>query len=79
MQWVDGGRQRAVAQEQLRMRLEPGVARQLRPPRAAAAAAGPLLQNLAGESCGTRRSPPAGRAWQKRTCSDTGRAAGGLY
>ena len=49
--------------EQLRMRLEPGVARQLLPAAAtapaAAAAAGQPVQHPAGEGSGTPRSPPA--------------------
>lgn len=76
--WVDG-RQRAAAQEQLRMRLEPGVARQLRPAPATAAAAGPPLPHIAGKGCRTCRFPPAGTAWQKTMRSDAGRAAGSLY
>lgn len=64
--------------EQLRMRLEPGVARQLPPAPAAAAApaAGPPVRHPAGQGSGAPRSPPTAEGVGEKGVQRSGRGSG---
>lgn len=74
--WVEEAASRRA--EQLRMRLESGVARQLLPAQAAAAAAGPV-RHLRTRAPGHPTPLRQRRARGTRECSRAGGAARGLY